>query len=138
MMIVNIDAGEDNNHYVAKVYQEQYARLRRYFLIQLGDGPEAERCIQETMRRFFFFMEDRDWEAEAEYIPVYLMRIAGMLCSRRLCEKGPKRARSRGEGGEGPFNKVRAEVVRAVKERIEFMKIFLRLTGHGGGHPSSV
>ena len=134
MTVVNIDASEDQSHHVAKFYQEQYARLRHYFLTQLGDDAEAERCIQETVRHFFYFMEDRDWEAEAEYIPVYLMRIAGQLCSKRMGEKASGRA----EENKGLFNKVRAEVIRAVKERIEFMKVFLGLPGHGGGHPSSV
>ena len=138
MTIVNFDASEDQSHHVAKVYQEQYAGLRHYFLIQLGDGPEVERCIQETMRRFFFFMEDRDWEAEAEYVHVYLMRIAGLLCSRMLGEKRSGRAVGRLEGGKGLFNKVRAEVIRAVRERVELVRIFLGLQGHGGGHPSSV
>jgi hypothetical protein len=137
MTIVNIDAGEDS-HYVARVYQEQYARLRHYFQIQLGDNPEVERCIQETMRSLFFFMKDRDWEAEAEYIPVYVMRIAGQLCSKRLGEKRSRRAAGLRGKSRGMFNKVRAEVIRTIRERIELMKVFLRLTGHEGGHPSSV
>lgn len=134
MTIVNIDASEDQSHHVAKFYQEHYAGLRHYFLIQLGDGPEVERCMRETVRHFFFFMEDRDWEAEAEYVHVYLMRIAGQLCSRRLGE----RTSGRVESDRGLFNKVRAEVIRAVRERVEFMRVFLGLHGHGGGHPTGV
>lgn len=138
MTIVNIEASEDQGHYVAKVYQEQYERLRHYFLTQLGDEAEAERCIEEAMRRLSFFMEERDWEAEAEYIPVYVMRIAGLLCSRKLGEKIRRSAARGGEGKRGLFDKVRAEVVRGFKERVEFMKVFLGLRGHGGAHPSGV
>jgi hypothetical protein len=90
------------------------------------------------MRRFFFFMKDRDWEAEAEYIPVYVMRIAGQLCSKRLGEKRSRRAAGLCGKSRGMFNQVRVEGTRTIRERIELMKVFLRLTGHEGGHPSSV
>lgn len=110
MTIATINASEDQSQYVGQVYQEQYARLRRYFLTQLGDGDEADKCVHETLRRLFFFMEDRDWEAEAEYVPVYLMRIAGFLCSRKLGEKRAQRAAGVAGGGESLFNKIRAEV----------------------------
>jgi DNA-directed RNA polymerase specialized sigma24 family protein len=126
MMIANINAGEDHVRYIGQVYQEQYAKLRRYFLIQLGSSSEADERVHETMRRLFFFMEDRDWEAEAEYIPVYLMRIAGFICSRRLAEKRSRSA----------FNKVRIPVTHAVKESIEFVKTFLRRLGIVGRQPS--
>lgn len=128
MTIIKIDAGEDHCQYVGQFYQEQYERLRRYFLRQLGDGSEIDDCIRETMRHFFFFMEDRDWEREAQYITVYLMSIAGKVAERRLeCA-----------AGRGLFSKVRAEAVRTIKERVEFMTFFLRPPEHDGGHPSEV
>jgi DNA-directed RNA polymerase specialized sigma24 family protein len=123
MTIASINASEDQNQYVAQVYEEQYARLRRYFLVQLGDSSEADDCVHETMRRLFFFMEERNWEAEAEYIPVYLMRIAGLVCSRKLSEKRSQSA----------FHKVKLMAIQAIKERMESMKTFLRPIEGGSG-----
>lgn len=133
MTIADIDASDDQCQYVGQVYEEQYARLRRYFLRQLGDGPEADECARETVRRLFFFMEDRDWEAESEYIPVYIMRIAGLLCSRRLRERGSRRP---GEGGhDGFFNGIGAVAVAAVMERVGLARLLLRPAAGGGHHP---
>ena len=94
MKIAAINANEDHVQYIGQVYQEHGARLRHYFLVQLGDTSEVDDCVQETICRFFFFMEDRQWEAETKYISVYLMRIAGLLCSRKLAEKRKQRADS--------------------------------------------
>jgi hypothetical protein len=87
MSITTINVSEEQSQYVGQVYEEHYARLRRYFQLQLSDTPEADAGVQETLRHFFFFMEDRCWEAEAEFIDVYIMRIAGAVCSRRLARK---------------------------------------------------
>lgn len=127
MMLANFNVSEDHSQYVGQVYQKYYARLRHYFLTQLGDVREAEGCVNETFRRFFFFMEEREWEAEAEYIFVYLMRIAGLLCSRKLGEMRSQRAaRLYGNGRNSLFDKVRAEVAGVMKGRSEFIRSILR------------
>lgn len=127
MMLANFNVSEDHSQYVGQVYQKHYARLRHYFLTQLGDVREAEGCVNETFRHLFFFMEDRDWEAEAEYIFVYLMRIAGLLCSRKLGEmRSQHAAELYGNGRNSLFNKVRAEVAGVMKERSEFIRSILR------------
>jgi hypothetical protein len=121
MIITNINASEEQSQYIGQVYQEHYARLRHYFLTQLGNTSEADDCVQETIRHLFFFMEERCWEAEAEYIPVYLMRIAGLLCSRKLAEKRLQSANNLdGNESNSLFDKVRIAVIRTMKERIEF------------------
>jgi hypothetical protein len=95
--------------------------------VQLGDTSEADDCVHETIRRFFFFMEDRNWEAEAEYMNVYLMRIAGLLCSRKLAEKRSRFAGSLvNDGNKSSFNKVRVEAIQTIKERLQFKQFFLR------------
>jgi DNA-directed RNA polymerase specialized sigma24 family protein len=127
MTIGTINTSEDHSRYIGQVYQEQYARLQRYFLIQLGDSSEADDCVQETIRRLFFFMEDRNWEAEAEYIPVYLMRIAGLLCSRKLAEKRSQRAASLSNNENNSlFVKIKIEMIKALKERVEFKQSIRR------------
>lgn len=127
MMLANFNVSEDHSQYVGQVYQEHYARLRHYFLSQLGDVCEAESCVHETFRRFFFFMEEREWEAEAEYFFVYLMRIAGLLCSRKLGEMRSQHAADlNGNGRNSLFNKVRAEAAGVMKERSESIRFILR------------
>jgi hypothetical protein len=133
MTITTIDADEDHSQYVGQVYQEHYPRLRHYFLVQLGDPSEADDLVQETMRHFFFFMEDRHWEGEAEYVPAHLMKIAGLLCSRKLAEKRSRRAADLGDiESNGLLNKIRAEAVRTIKERMEFKRVVLSpVAGNG-------
>jgi len=127
MTIATIHADEDQSQYIGTVYQQHSARLRRYFLIQLGGPSEADNCVQETIRRFFFFMEDRDWEAEAEYISVYLMRIAGLICSRKLAEKRRQCAdNSDDTENNSVFTSLQTLAFQAVKERIEFLQFVLR------------
>lgn len=133
-----INAGsvsEDHIQYIGQIYQKYYARLRHYFLIQLGDVSEADKCVHETIRLFFFFMEERQWreEEEAEYISVYLMRIAGPLCSRKLIEK-----RSRRIVSFGLLNKIRTEVTKIIKRRIDFIRLVLRSVGRDNRQPSDV
>jgi DNA-directed RNA polymerase specialized sigma24 family protein len=126
MTIATINASEDQSQYIGDVYQEHGARLRHYFLVQLGDAAEAEDCVQETICRLFFFMEDRNWEAEAEYISVYLMRIAGLLCSRKLSEKSSRRTSSLNKGGKKSlFNKVRTELTETIKHPRELIQFVL-------------
>jgi DNA-directed RNA polymerase specialized sigma24 family protein len=127
---MTINAGsfcEDHSQYIGQVYREHYARLHHYFLIQLGDASEADEGVHETIGHLFFFMEERQWEEEAEYIFVYLMRIAGFLCSRKLTEKRSQRSASLDENENNSlFNKVRTGAIRTIKERIEFGKFLLR------------
>ncbi len=130
MTAADINAGEDQSRYVGEMYQQHGARLRRYFLTQLGDAAEADACVGETLSRLFFFMEERDWEAEAEYVPVYLMRIAGLLCSRKLGERRAGRPAAPAQPGRrGLFNKIRAEAAEAMRERAGFIKSVLRPAG---------
>lgn len=133
MRLANFNVSEDHSQYVGQVYQEHCARLRHYFLTQLGDVREAESCVNETFRHFFFFMEDRDWETEAEFIRVYLMRIAGRICSRRLGELGPRRTANLNSMRETLFNKVRTEAIATMKERLEFIRAVLRPVVDNGG-----
>lgn len=128
MTISTINASEEHSLHIGQVYQEHYERLRLYFLTQLGNANEADDCAQETIRRFFFFMEDRCWETDAEYIPVYLMRIAGFLCSRRLAGKRVQRSNSLGGSqSDSLFNKIKNEVLQTISELTEF-KVVLSQT----------
>lgn len=137
MTVQTVNAGEDQTQYVAQIYQEQYARLLRYFLRQLGNAAEAEACVQETIRRLFYFMEDRDWESESEYVPVYLMRIAGLVCSRKLREGRSKlQERFDRNAGRGLLNRIRTEAVETVKERIEFVRRILSPAEAGAAGPA--
>ncbi len=127
-MSATINVSEEHSRYTGRVYQEHYASLRHYFLTQLGNTSEANDCVQETMRHFFFFMEDRCWETEFEYISVYLMRIAGQLCSRKLAEKRVQRRNNLGVNeNNNLFNKIKSEVIQTIKGHIEFRQHFLKL-----------
>ena len=123
-MIGNINASEDQSRYIGQVYQEEYASLRSYFIEQLDDESVADDCAEKTLQLLFFFMEDRDWEAEAEYIPVYVWRIAGFLCSRKLSEKrSPCPVSVNDYGNKSILNKVRITAGQFIKESMEFMNI---------------
>jgi hypothetical protein len=137
MKIGNIDAGEEHSKYVWQVYQEKYQKLHSYFLAQLDDSSEADDCVLETIRCLFFFMEDRDWETESEYISVYLMRIAGFLCSRKLSEKRLLRANSLFSNRITP-NKIRVATIWVIKECVKFIKAFLRLPEYDSKRLSEV
>jgi hypothetical protein len=129
MRVADIKASEEQSQYVGQVYQEHYARLRDYFLPQLGDASEADACIEETFNLLFFFMEDRPWEAEAEYIPSHLMKIAGLLCSKRLAAKGARRA---GRFRDGLLGRLGGGAVRAVREHAALGRLLPSATGGGG------
>jgi DNA-directed RNA polymerase specialized sigma24 family protein len=104
------DAGGDHAPHVALACEKNYARLRRYFLRQLGDASEADECVQETFRRLLVFMENRLRERDEERISIYLMRIAGLLHSEKLAEKNSRGADGlRDEESEGVFGKIRGE-----------------------------
>lgn len=126
MKIGYIDACEEQSKYVWPIYEEQYQKLYSYFLAQLSNSSEADDCALETIRRLFFFMEDRDWEAESEYISVYLMRIAGFLCSKKLGEKRLLSTNSLLGSGIMP-DKVRAATSRIIKEGAKLTKALMRL-----------
>jgi DNA-directed RNA polymerase specialized sigma24 family protein len=130
MRMAIINASEEHSQYVGQIYQQHYARLRNYFLTLLGDTAEADACVQDTIRFFFFFMEDRCWEADAEYVSVYLMRIAGGLCSKKLAGR---RALHKNWLGwrevAGLLNKIRRRVAQPIKERAESIRLFLRAQG---------
>src|ERR1041384_5697363 len=125
MRIAVINSNDDHSRYIEQIYEEYYAKLQKYFLTQLGDVSEAHDSVQETIRRFFFFMEERHWEAEAEFIPVYLMRIAGLLCSRRLAEKRSQAHIVDGNENNSFFNRIRTQTIQTIKERIQFKQLFL-------------
>lgn len=72
------------------VFEKYHRRLRRYFLVQLGDAAEVETCVEETVSRLFDFMKSRRWEQEADNINAYLMRIAFGVCSRKQAEESPR------------------------------------------------
>lgn len=125
MTIVTINTSEDHSQYIAQIYQEHYARLRHYFRTQLGDKPDADACVHETIRRFFFFMEDRCWEADVEYFAVYLMRIAGLLCSRKLAEKMAQSTNGDERQNNGVFDGIKTTTHEIIKQRIDFKGFLL-------------
>lgn len=138
MKIATINASEDHDQYIGQIYQEHYTRLRHYFLVQLGNASEADDCVHETIRYLFFFMEERDWEAETEYIFVYLMRIAGNLCSKKLGEKRLQRTPSLDNARNSLFNKIRAKVSATMKERMKFIRSVLRPVTDNGRQLSEI
>lgn len=120
MTIATISSSEEDSQYVGLVYEEHYTKLRHYFLMLLGNASEAEACLQETFRHFFFFMEDRCWATDVEYMPVYIMRIAGSICSRKLA------ARER----QSKLDKFRNSVIQAIKELKKLKQLFLIVKGN--------
>lgn len=127
MTIATINATEEQSQYIGQVYQDYSARLRDYFLPQLGNVSETDEYVEKTLRQFFFFMENRCWELETEYIPVYLMRIAGSLCSKRLAEKSMQRSNTLSRAQNSRlFRKVKNEALRITDEIAEFGQLFLK------------
>lgn len=126
MITAAVSTSNDHSEYIEQVYEDHRAGLRHYFLRQAGNVSEADDYVQETIRRFFVFMADRDWEAEGEYILVYLMRIAGVLCLEKLSKKRSQCTYNR-DGSENKrlFNEIRDEASQTSKERIEFKQFFL-------------
>lgn len=120
-----ISGVEEHSQHIGRVYQENYARLHSYFKAQLGDTLEAEGCVQETVRRLFVFMEDRSWEEDAEYVPVYLMRIAGAL----LCANRVAAGTVGGERAVSLSGKIKNELIQPFTARLEFVRLFMRQQG---------
>lgn len=112
------NAGDDYGGRVGRVCESQYARLWRYFLIQLGDAPEADRCVRETLYRFFVFAGRRRWEEVAGHVQGCVMRMAVGVCSEKLAERR-RLADARGDDdGEGALRRMTEEAARAVRERL--------------------
>jgi len=127
MTIATIDANEDHSQYIGEVYEEYYGQLRQYFMKQIGNTTEVDNCVQETIRLLFIFMQDRSWEVEVEFIYVYLMRIAGLLCSRKLAENMSQRRDSFDNNeSNNALNKIRTEARQALKECIQFKQFCLK------------
>jgi DNA-directed RNA polymerase specialized sigma24 family protein len=87
MATTNINVGDERGRRLEQVFDKYRPRLRRYFLVQLGDGVEADSYARETVHRLFDFMKGHQWEREADYINGYLMRIAFDLCSYKQAEQ---------------------------------------------------
>lgn len=114
------DFGDEHVGRVGQVWERHHARLRRYFLAQLGGAAEADRCVQETIYRFFVFARRRAWEEASGRAAVYVMRIAAVLCSEKLAERRRLAGARKCDDVEGADRRVEAEAVRAVRERLGF------------------
>lgn len=126
-----MSASDEYSPHIGQIYLKYNARLRGNFLSQLGDDSEAEECVQETLRLFFFFMKDRCWESEVKLLDVYLMRIAGGVCSKKLAEKRARSANVLGRHEkESLFDRIRREVIQPVQKRMELKQLFLRMFGN--------
>ena len=122
-------SGEYSRH-IGQVYQSYNARLRGNFISLLGDEAEADECVQETLRHFFFFLKDRCWESEAESMDVYVMRIAGAVCSRRLARKNvpPTNARRK----ESLLNRLGRGLLKPVRIGTALKHLFPETFGDAG------
>jgi DNA-directed RNA polymerase specialized sigma24 family protein len=135
MTTATINVSYDHSQYVEQVYDKHSARLKYYFLRQIGDVSEAEDCAQETLCRFFVFIGRRQWEKEVEYIPVYLMRIAGLLCLERLAEKKSQCADSVDEHERSSLpDKIRDDAIRSIKERLQLKQRLQKREESPGGN----
>lgn len=112
------NVGDDYMRRVAQVCETHYARLRHYFMTQLGGAPEADRCARETVYRFFVSAGGR-WEEVAEHVPACLMRTAAVLCREQL-EERRRLARARKADDESALRRMAEEATRAVQERLRF------------------
>ncbi|HEV7891703.1 MAG TPA: hypothetical protein VGP08_13765 [Pyrinomonadaceae bacterium] len=88
MTTAPIDSLGDRGPRACRMREEQRARLRHYFLRQLGSAREADDCVRETVRRLRDFMEGRRWEDETGRVLARVMRTAAALCAERLEDKG--------------------------------------------------
>jgi DNA-directed RNA polymerase specialized sigma24 family protein len=121
-----INASNDHSTYIKHVYENHYPKLQHYFLRQIGNTSEAHDCVQETICRFFIFMEGRQWEKEAEYMLVYLMRIASTLCLEKLAEKKSQCADNLDNENNSLFNNIKGEAIQSIKERLQLEQLFQR------------
>jgi hypothetical protein len=130
-MLAAINASEEQSQYLGQFYEEYYARLRSYFQLQLGDASEADDCVQETLRHFFFFMKDRCWEAEVKLINFRLRMIAGGVCSKKLAKKRARLANGSGrQEKESLLDKIMREVLWPIRSRMEFKQMFIKMFGN--------
>ncbi|HEX8146543.1 MAG TPA: hypothetical protein VF591_04990 [Pyrinomonadaceae bacterium] len=114
------NVGDDYGARVGQVCDEHYARLRHYFLTQLGSAPEADYCVRETIYRFFVFARGRRWEELAEHVPGCVMRTAALLCSEKLEERRRLADARRDDDSENALRGMAEEAARAVQERLRF------------------
>jgi DNA-directed RNA polymerase specialized sigma24 family protein len=123
-----MSASGEYTRYIGQIYQGYNARLRGNFLALLGNASDADECVQETLRHFFYFMKDRCWESDVKSIDAYLMRIAGGVGSKKLAEKRAQREDSLGRHeNDSLLDKVRREVFQPIQERVKFKQLFLRI-----------
>ncbi len=128
MNIGTMSASGEYNRHINRVYQRYNARLRSNFLSQLGDEAEARECLQETLRHFFFFMQERCWESEDDLVEVYVMRIAGGVCSRRLARKRLLLASTHEQ--ESLLDRLGREVLKPIQASVALKQFFLRAFGY--------
>lgn len=122
-----LSASSEYSLYIGPIYQRYNARLRRNFVSLLGDEREADECLQETLRRFFFFMQDRCWESEAKLIDTYLMRTAGAVSSRRLARQRARLAEAIAK--EGVLEQLRREIIKPLQTYSALKQLLLRTFG---------
>ena len=119
MIAPAMDSVGDHSQYVEQVYEKHHARLLRYFRVQFGHPSEAEEYVQETICRFFLFMRGRCWENEVEYIPGYLIRLAGIFCMEKLAEKNSQAVDSLDDSNHlDGFNKIKDMAIHSIKEHL--------------------
>lgn len=127
---LNMSAGGDDSGRVGTIYLTYHAKLRGNFLPVLGDASEADECVRETFRHFFYLMKERGWESDAKKRDRYLMRIAGGVCSRRLAEKTRRRASALARvEQESLLDKLRREVLRPAEQLAHPRQLFVRAFG---------
>ncbi len=137
MNTLDMNVSGDDSQRAGRVYLMYGAKLYGNSLSLLGDASEADECVRETFRHFFLLMKDLRWEADAEAIDTYLMRISGGVSSRRLAEKrrlAAALARQEAEAlalqeSESLLNKLRREALRPVEQLAQFKQLFVRTFG---------
>ena len=115
---------DDRSRYIEQVFDKHYARLQIHFLRQFGNLSEADDCVEETICRFFIFMEGHGWEEEANDIHVHLLRIACNLCLQKLRAKRSHSvsAFDLNRYQSGSFNKIRDESIQSIEKRLHLTR----------------
>jgi DNA-directed RNA polymerase specialized sigma24 family protein len=128
MKNTTVNAAEEFNRHLEQVFDKYHSRLQRYFLVQIGNLPEADAYVQETIYRFFDLMEGRQWEQEVSYINAHLMRIAFGLCMQKQTLEKSRVTDSLDlrENQNCPLNKLRDESLLSIKERLRLKPFLLR------------
>jgi DNA-directed RNA polymerase specialized sigma24 family protein len=128
MKNTTVNADEEVRRHLEQVFDKYHSRLQRYFLVQIGNLPEADVYVQETIYRFFDLMEGRQWEQEVNYINAHLMRIAFGLCMQKQTLEKSRVADNLDlrENQNCPFNKLRDESLLSIKERLLLKQFILR------------